>query len=252
MKRQDTTRIAEAAAGLKTLVVLSMPDCLLIDHWSAVDADVESIAHLMGTAVHACRQLTQATSGKANPETLNIETPDALILVCPMGIDLATGFVFDRTTTTIGLARIQIRDMLLELEPLLRTDIGRKPPPAVPLPIAEPAGELPHGELSAAELSAALSSATEGSTAEDAAPPSPPAPPLPSDEQGPAARPRAVRLLEYLQRYAPDPHVSLLRLSLRTGIALERLDRPELLTNEQVESMAASVRDIIGKEQLGI
>ncbi len=229
MKRRDTTRVAQTAPGLKTLVVLSMPDCMLLDHWSASDTDVESIAHLMGTTVHACRQLTQATSGKANPETLSIETPDVLLFVSPMGIDLAAGFVFDRATTTMGLARMQIRDMLLELEPLLRSDARSKPPPAMPIPI------------SIAESGAAIVEPTSPPLAEVDTP----------DDDGPT-RPRAVRLLEYLQRYAPDPHVSLLRLSLRTGIALERLDRPELLTNEQVEAMAASVRDIIGKEQLGI
>ena len=293
MARRSIGRIAQKAPTLKDLIVLSMPDCLLIEGWSASGADIGMLASLMGSIVHAGRQTAQGTTGRANPEMITIETPDGLIIVVPMGKDFAAGFVYERSTT-LGLARIQIRDALLELESLLRgPEAITKPPPAVPLPVAmgqqqpEVEQDLPVQQMASATSSSApterrafhsietvpdsvpVMSAPTGfgskQTPVDPIEPvkSPAVQPVqtiqtnPVEEARPAslasddgsARSRAVQLLEYLQRNAPDPHVSLLRLSLRTGIALERLDRPDLLTDEQVETMAASIREIVGQEQ---
>ncbi len=71
-------------------------------------------------------------------------------------------------------------------------------------------------------------------------------------EPGVSSRPRSVRLLDFFRRYAPDPHASMLRLSLRTGIPLPQLEHPEALSDEQVESIARSVRDILGQDQMSI
>lgn len=251
MSRPDIASIAKRAPALKKLVVLSMPDSLLIDHWASVPADAESLAALFGAALQSARQTSNASVGKKNPDLVSIETAEALIFVVPLDHDMAAGFVFDRSTS-LGLARIQIRDMLVELEPAMRAGaVKPKPPAAVPLPVPvaeqittinpaittvnQPAVNVPEPmPIATAVAPPSVAASAELSTVSD------------------AGRPRAVRLLEFLHRYAPDPHVSMLRLSLRTGIALEKLDRPELLTNEQVEAMAASVRDIIGQEQLGI
>ena len=317
MARQNIGRIAQRSPTLKDLLVLSMPDCLLIEGWSAAGSDTGSLASLMGSIVHAGRQTAQGTSGKANPEMITIETPEALIFVVPIGKEFAAGFVYERSTT-LGLARVQIRDALLELEPLLRGPQAiTKPPPAVPLPVpmgppldeperninpriaaaasnrapadrrsvhsiesppesvpvmvaptTKPSPRIPANVRTAGEP-AATRTAGEPAAARTAGDPvpartagDPPAiqprpatsqiaerPIAPATPRTSSARSRAVRLLEYLQQNAPDPHVSLLRLSLRTGIALERLDRPDLLTDEQVETMAASVRDIVGPDQ---
>lgn len=61
-------------------------------------------------------------------------------------------------------------------------------------------------------------------------------------------RTRAARLIEVLRQSAPDPHASLLRLSLRTGIAVDALERPEGLSESQVDAIATSVRDLLGRE----
>lgn len=63
-------------------------------------------------------------------------------------------------------------------------------------------------------------------------------------------RPRAVRVLEFLQRYAPDPHASLLRVSLQTGVPLETLARPEALAAEQLAAVERSIADILGIDEL--
>ena len=228
MRSQDVARVAKMAPALKSLVVLSMPDCLLIDHWSATSADADSLAARFGAVLHAVLQTTSTAGGRATADLISIETPDVLLLVAPIGGETAAGFIFDRGTA-LGMARIQIRDMLGELEPAVQGMTHRpKPPAATPIPAAAPISTLAPP------------------------PPSAPEPAVVIDPVSESSRPRAVRLLEFLHRYAPDPHVSLLRLSLRTGIALEKLDRPELLSQEQVEAMATSVRDIIGQEQLGI
>ncbi len=65
-------------------------------------------------------------------------------------------------------------------------------------------------------------------------------------------RPRGVRIVEFLNRYAPDPHAVLLRASLRTGLTIEALDQPELMDAEQVAQLEQTACDILGLESLNI
>lgn len=65
-------------------------------------------------------------------------------------------------------------------------------------------------------------------------------------------RPRGVRIVEFLQRYAPDPHAILLRTSLRTGLPLSSLESPESLEQEQVEQLEATACSILGLDSLAI
>lgn len=65
-------------------------------------------------------------------------------------------------------------------------------------------------------------------------------------------QPRAVRVIEFLHRYAPDPHAVLARVSLRTKISIDDLARPESLSpiqTEQVEDVAAK---LLGLDRLNI
>lgn len=73
---------------------------------------------------------------------------------------------------------------------------------------------------------------------------------LPKYEVG--HRPRGVRLVEFLHRYAPDPHAVKLRLALRTGIDADQLDAPENLTEEQVQKIEEAAKRILGLEELSI
>ena len=67
-----------------------------------------------------------------------------------------------------------------------------------------------------------------------------------------AQRPRGVRIVEFLHRYAPDPHAVLLRISLRTQIAMESLDRPEDLGADEVLKLEASACEILGLQALNL
>lgn len=66
------------------------------------------------------------------------------------------------------------------------------------------------------------------------------------------SRPRAVRILEFLNRYAPDPHTVMLRLSLRSAIPLERLEQPQLLDADAVASLEEAAKKILGLKTLNI
>ncbi len=68
----------------------------------------------------------------------------------------------------------------------------------------------------------------------------------------PQERPKGVRVIDYLKRYAPDPHAALLRLSLRTGLPMDVLGHPEALNEEQTATVAATVRDLLGLEELNV
>ncbi|MEM7049934.1 MAG: hypothetical protein AAF604_09745 [Acidobacteriota bacterium] len=65
-------------------------------------------------------------------------------------------------------------------------------------------------------------------------------------------RPRGVRILEFLQRYAPDPHAVLLRASLRTGLSLDQLQSPADLEAEEVERLEAAATRILGLRALNL
>ena len=73
---------------------------------------------------------------------------------------------------------------------------------------------------------------------------------LPSIE--PQERPRAVRVLEFLERYAPDPHAVLLRVSLRSQISTAELDDAAALNDEQTARLEAAAKAILGLETLNI
>ncbi len=68
----------------------------------------------------------------------------------------------------------------------------------------------------------------------------------------PEERPRAVRVIEFLEKYAPDPHAVLQRTALRTGIQIEQLRQPERLDAAQVQTLEQTVRDLLGLESLNI
>lgn len=62
----------------------------------------------------------------------------------------------------------------------------------------------------------------------------------------------AVKLLDYLKKYAPDPHASIMRISLKTGIPMDLLDAPSQLAPEQVARIETAVCDILGIESLDL
>ncbi len=66
------------------------------------------------------------------------------------------------------------------------------------------------------------------------------------------ARPRGVRVREFLEKYAPDAHAALARVALRTGLQLELLRRPESLDEAQVERFETAVKDILGLDTLAL
>jgi predicted regulator of Ras-like GTPase activity (Roadblock/LC7/MglB family) len=65
-------------------------------------------------------------------------------------------------------------------------------------------------------------------------------------------RPRGVRIMEFLDRYAPDPHAVLLRVALRTGISVETLQSAETLTADQITRVEESAARLLGLKQLNI
>jgi hypothetical protein len=68
----------------------------------------------------------------------------------------------------------------------------------------------------------------------------------------PQQRPRALRVAEFLTRYAPDAHTALKRAALRSGIPLESLENPQALSLQQVELFERSVCEILGLEALSL
>jgi len=71
-------------------------------------------------------------------------------------------------------------------------------------------------------------------------------------EVQPEDRPRGTRIMEFLDRYAPDPHAVTLRVSLRAGISLEELKAPAQLSPEQIRRLEESACKILGVNQLSL
>ncbi len=62
----------------------------------------------------------------------------------------------------------------------------------------------------------------------------------------PEDRPRGLRIMEFLDRYAPDPHAVALRVSLRAGISLDDLKMAGSLTPDQVQRLEETACKILG------
>lgn len=73
---------------------------------------------------------------------------------------------------------------------------------------------------------------------------------LPSVEA--SQRPRGVRVVEFLQKYAPDAHAVLNRVALRTGLSLAQLQSAGTLNEAQVGQVEDTVKDLLGLDTLAI
>jgi predicted regulator of Ras-like GTPase activity (Roadblock/LC7/MglB family) len=65
-------------------------------------------------------------------------------------------------------------------------------------------------------------------------------------------RPRAVRVMEFLHRYAPDPHTVTMRVALRAGLPLASLEKPEALDDRQAEALENAAKAILGLQTLNV
>ncbi len=65
-------------------------------------------------------------------------------------------------------------------------------------------------------------------------------------------RARAVRLMDFVHRYAPDPHTVLMRVSARTGISTEALNDPASLDEAQTDAIEQAAKRILGLETISL
>jgi hypothetical protein len=65
-------------------------------------------------------------------------------------------------------------------------------------------------------------------------------------------RPRAIRLAEFLDKYAPDPHAARHRIALRTGMALDALFDPARLNDIETDVFEGALKDLLGLENLSL
>jgi hypothetical protein len=65
-------------------------------------------------------------------------------------------------------------------------------------------------------------------------------------------RSRGVRLIAFIERYAPDPHAALLRVATRTGVSLDLLHDPARLDDGQVRAIEEAARRILGLEEVHV
>ncbi|MEZ4363535.1 MAG: hypothetical protein R3B48_25390 [Kofleriaceae bacterium] len=65
-------------------------------------------------------------------------------------------------------------------------------------------------------------------------------------------RPRGTRIMEFLDRYAPDPHAVTLRVSLRSGIPVDDLKSPASLSADQIKRLEETACKILGVHQLSL
>ncbi len=265
MNRDDITKVAQGAPSLHELFVISVPDCLLIRSWARQSrSEPEAAAAHLGNLYRVAQEAMPVVGIPASPSTMIVEVEGGIVLITALSSEIVAGFVFD-LNTPLGLVRVQSRQLADQLRahlvnaPLLddAPAVPSLPPmrPAVAINDSAPPREPPRRE-------------TRPPPRPFSIPPATTPPPLATSSVAPKRadaaagltltpaktpqRPRAVRLMEYFRRYAPDPHAASLRLSLRTGLSLDVLDKPERLDDAQVEALAAAIRDILGQEQLGI
>lgn len=71
-------------------------------------------------------------------------------------------------------------------------------------------------------------------------------------EMLPTARTKGEKIVEFLARYAPDPHAVMLRVALRTHLPVERLENAASLDADEVELLERTACQILGVPKLGI
>ncbi len=65
-------------------------------------------------------------------------------------------------------------------------------------------------------------------------------------------RPKGVLLVDFMRKYAADPHAVLKRASLRSGIPLSQLRSPGGLSDAQVEKLQVVAQDLMGLDHINI
>lgn len=63
---------------------------------------------------------------------------------------------------------------------------------------------------------------------------------------------RGKKLINYLERYAPDTHAAMLRLSLQTGLPMALLQQPDEFSEAESAAVEESVQRILGLERLSL
>lgn len=58
--------------------------------------------------------------------------------------------------------------------------------------------------------------------------------------------------MKYLDEHAPDTHAVLLRVSVQTGLSVERLRAPGTLTDTELGQVEEAVRRILGVDQINL
>jgi len=170
--------------------------------------------------------------GSSEPATLTtLEWPGVTVIVRSVSASALVVFFFD-AEMSLGLARMHITNVVDQLDahlPVAHPATVRAMP-AVP-PTADPVATHDVPEPVASPLPVASAARA-------------------TDELPAVGGSRAGKLLEYLDGNAPDTHAALLRVSLQTGLPLSLLKTPERLSGEEFDQVTASVRRILGVEQL--
>jgi len=65
-------------------------------------------------------------------------------------------------------------------------------------------------------------------------------------------RSHAERLIDFIQRYAPDSHSVLMRIALQTKISYDKLSEPNSLSDEEIEKLETSAKSVLGVTELNI
>ncbi len=168
--------------------------------------------------------------GSSEPATLTtLEWPGVTVIVRSVSASALVVFFFD-AEMSLGLARMHITNVVDQLDAQLPVAHA---PTVRAIPAVSPRRD-PVAKVDAPEPEPAPAAKSTRATAE-----------LPV-----VGGSRAGKLLEYLDGNAPDTHAALLRVSLQTGLPLSLLKTPERLSGEEFDQVTASVRRILGVEQL--
>ncbi len=169
--------------------------------------------------------------GFAEAATLTtLEWPGVTVIVRSVSVSALVVFFFE-PEIALGLARMHITNVVDRLDAFLPVPRSAT---VLAIPAVAPAASVPAPATPPPTAAPPNEATSTRSKAESPAP-------------GAA---RAEKLLEYLDQNAPDTHAALLRVSLQTGLPLSLLKTPGRLSGEEFDQVTASVRRILGVEQL--
>jgi len=103
---------ARGASALRSLWVITVPDCLVVGSWSRANADrADEAAVELGSLYQSCQSALQWSQSLGHARWVTIESDDVILILVRSSTEVVVVMSFDRRAP-LGLIRMQARQVI--------------------------------------------------------------------------------------------------------------------------------------------